>query len=74
MTLDNPPSYEALSYAWSVGQPDRLIRVNGRSLSVTPNLEATSEEFRQDLLESSYDDERVVHPLRNTHYAALRQL
>jgi hypothetical protein len=45
VSLDDPPEYAALSYAWGEG-PSRSICVNGQNLLVTPNLEAALQEFR----------------------------
>ena len=39
VSLDEPPTYEALSYVWGAPQGTRPIRCNGREILVTPNCE-----------------------------------
>ncbi|KEZ38923.1 hypothetical protein SAPIO_CDS10258 [Scedosporium apiospermum] len=39
VSLDEPPTYEALSYVWGSPQGTRPIRCNGREILVTPNCE-----------------------------------
>ena len=48
--------FEALSYTWGVDQPDRVVRINGKTHSVTPNLEAALKELRTDERRSLWID------------------
>jgi hypothetical protein len=47
ISLDIPPKYDALSYTWGEGQPDRHILCGGKRISVTQNCEAALRTFRQ---------------------------
>ncbi|KAH7397731.1 heterokaryon incompatibility protein-domain-containing protein [Cadophora sp. MPI-SDFR-AT-0126] len=46
--FDSMTSYVALSYTWGTEPADRTIRIDGKSLRITPNLEAALLEFRQE--------------------------
>jgi hypothetical protein len=48
VSLENPPAYGALSYVWGDDKTERLISVDGKMLSVWPNLEAALLEFRRE--------------------------
>lgn len=48
--------FEALSYTWGVDQPDRVVRLDGKTYSVTSNLEAALKELRTDEKRSLWVD------------------
>ena len=46
VSLNNPPTYGALSYSWGTDMSDRTVFVDGKSLTIKPNLEAALLQFR----------------------------
>jgi len=47
-SLDEVPSYAAVSYTWGTETRDRPIWIDGHKLCITPNLEAALLEFRRE--------------------------
>jgi SpoVK/Ycf46/Vps4 family AAA+-type ATPase len=45
-SLDDPPPFFALSYAWGDPNPARTVRLDGHAFTVTPNLFAFFQRFR----------------------------
>jgi len=45
-SLDEQPTYDALSYVWGEPEPAQKIHVNGKPVSVTPNLYGTLRQIR----------------------------
>ncbi|CZR61365.1 uncharacterized protein PAC_11261 [Phialocephala subalpina] len=64
---DSPLHYAAVSYTWGDDMSDRPITVDGRKLSVKPNLEAALLEFRREppRLKADPGLDRVIAAIRS---------
>jgi hypothetical protein len=47
VSLDDLPTYGALSYTWGTDMDDRFVFIDGKALVIKPNLEAALLEFRR---------------------------
>ncbi|KAK4111542.1 HET-domain-containing protein, partial [Canariomyces notabilis] len=48
VSLADRPQYEALSYVWGDGKPEKVISVNGQKFKITANLEAALRRLRRE--------------------------
>lgn len=46
VSLDNPPSYEALSYTWGGQISDQIVYISGMKFCITENVQAVMKELR----------------------------